>query len=91
MSNLSVNRHEDTSYCPLAFSVVVAWLCIFVREQTGIPGWLRGKEWSTVGEIQGAWVPSLGQEDPQEKEMATHSSILVWEILWAGALERYSP
>ena len=26
------------------------------------------------------WVPSLGQEDPLEKEMATHSGILVWEI-----------
>ena len=25
----------------------------------------------------------LGQEDPLEKEMATHSSILFWEILWA--------
>ena len=24
----------------------------------------------------------LGQEDPLEKEMATHSSILAWEILW---------
>ena len=27
-------------------------------------------------------VPSLGWEDPQEKEMATHSSILAWEISW---------
>ena len=26
------------------------------------------------------WVPSLGQEDPLEKEMATHSSILAWKI-----------
>ena len=26
---------------------------------------------------------SLGQEDPLEEEMATHSSILAWEILWA--------
>ena len=25
---------------------------------------------------------SLGQEDPLEKEMTTHSSILAWEILW---------
>ena len=25
----------------------------------------------------------LGQEDPPEKEMATHSSILAWRILWA--------
>ena len=28
------------------------------------------------------WVPALGQKDPLEKEMATHSSILVWEIPW---------
>ena len=27
------------------------------------------------------WVQSLGWEDPLEKEMATHSSILAWEIL----------
>ena len=27
------------------------------------------------------WVQSLGQEDPLEKGMATHSSILVWKIL----------
>ena len=27
-------------------------------------------------------VQSLGQEDPLEKKMATHSSILAWEILW---------
>ena len=28
------------------------------------------------------WVRSLGWEDPLEKEMATHSSILVWRIPW---------
>ena len=28
------------------------------------------------------WVRSLGREDPLEKEMATHSSILAWRILW---------
>ena len=28
------------------------------------------------------WVQSLGREDPLEEEMATHSSVLVWEILW---------
>ena len=27
-------------------------------------------------------VQSLGQEDPLEKEMATHSGILLWEIPW---------
>ena len=29
------------------------------------------------------WVQYLGQEDHLEKEMATHSSILAWEIPWA--------
>ena len=29
------------------------------------------------------WVPSLGQEDPLEEEMAIHSSILAWKIPWA--------
>ena len=28
------------------------------------------------------WVRSLGPEDPLEKEMATHSSVLAWKILW---------
>ena len=32
--------------------------------------------------IQETWVQSLSQEDPLEKEMATHSSILAWRILW---------
>ena len=30
--------------------------------------------------MQETWVQSLGWEDPLEKEMATHSSILAWEI-----------
>ena len=30
--------------------------------------------------MQKTWVRSLGQEDPPEKEMATHSSILAWSI-----------
>ena len=32
--------------------------------------------------IQETWVQFLGQEDPLEKGMATHSSILAWKILW---------
>ena len=30
--------------------------------------------------VQETWVQSLGQEDPLEKEMATHSSVLAWRI-----------
>ena len=37
------------------------------------------KRLSTMWET---WVQSLGQEDPLEKEMATHSSILAWKIPW---------
>ena len=32
--------------------------------------------------VQKTWVRSLGWEDPLEKEMATHSSILAWRIPW---------
>ena len=32
------------------------------------------------------WVRSLGREDPLEKEMATHSSILAWRIPWTEEL-----
>ena len=32
--------------------------------------------------IQETWAQSLGREDPLEKRMATHSSILAWEIPW---------
>ena len=32
--------------------------------------------------VQETWVQSMDWEDPLEKEMATHSSILTWRILW---------
>ena len=32
--------------------------------------------------MQETRVQSLGQEDPLEEEMVTHSSILAWEIAW---------
>ena len=32
--------------------------------------------------MQEIWVRSLSQEDPLEKKMATHSSILAWETPW---------
>ena len=34
------------------------------------------------------WVRPLAQEDPLEKEMATHSSILAWKITWTEELGR---
>ena len=32
--------------------------------------------------MQETWIQSLGREDPLEKEMATHSSMLAWKIQW---------
>ena len=36
----------------------------------------------TLPAMQATWVQSLDQEVPLEKEMATHSNILAWEIPW---------
>ena len=42
--------------------------------------------------VQETWVRPLGQEDPLEKETATHSSTLAWKILWTKECGRlYSP
>ena len=41
---------------------------------------LSGPEVTNLPPIQEFWVPSLGQEDPLEEGMATHSSILAWRI-----------
>ena len=37
-----------------------------------------------VKETQDAPVPSLGGEDPLEKKLATHSSVLAWKAPWTG-------
>ena len=41
--------------------------------------------------MQETRIPFLGWEDPLEKEMATHSSILAWRIPWSESLAGYSP
>ena len=46
----------------------------------GFPGRASGKEPACQCRRQEMWVQSLDQEDPLEKEMATHPSILAWEI-----------
>ena len=45
-------------------------------------GFLSGSVVKNLPAMQETWVQSLGQEYPLEKEMATHSSILSWEISW---------
>ena len=50
----------------------------------GLPRWFLVKDHLPVQKMQ---VRSLDQEDPLEKEMATHSSILAWEIPWTGKID----
>ena len=45
----------------------------------GFPGSSVVKNLPAVQEI---WIQYLGRDDPLDKEMATHSSNLAWEILW---------
>ena len=64
----------DLGWIDLGSSRVVQW----VKNPPAMP------------EIQEVRVQSLGQEDPLENEMASHSSILAWRILWTeepGGLE----
>ena len=51
-------------------SPVLKWASLVAQRLKRLPAM-----WET-------WVRSLGQEDPLEKEMATHSSILAWRIPW---------
>ena len=45
-------------------------------------GVLSGSVVKNLPAIKEMWGQSLGEKDPLEKEMATHSSILAWEIPW---------
>ena len=51
-------------------------LFLVVNHSKGFPG---VSEVKNLPEMKEMWAQSLGEEDPLEKEMATHSSILAWE------------
>ena len=51
-------------------------------------GFLGGPLVKNLPGTQETRLQSLGQEDPLEKEMATHSSILAWEIPWTEKPDR---
>ena len=52
---------------------------LYIKIYEGFPGGSDGKESASMWDTQ---VRSLSQEDPLEKGMATHSSILAWRISW---------
>ena len=55
--------------------------------ESGLPWWPV----KNLPVTQETWAQFLGQQDPLEKEMATHSSILAWRIPWTEELAGYSP
>ena len=58
---------------------IFVFIYIHVYMYMGLPWWLSGKEPACQCRMYGL-IP--GQEDLLEEEMATHSSILAWRILW---------
>ena len=65
-------------------SSIFAQLGIFIIYLM-LPWWLLVAQ--TVKRLPGmweTWVRFLGRDDPLEKEMAAHSSILAWKIPWTG-------
>ena len=60
-------------------SVFIIHLCLFVLF---LGTSLVAQTVKHLPTMQETWVQPLGQEDPLEKEMATHSSTLAWKIPW---------
>ena len=76
---------QDIPLCPLSF-IQSRLSCLFILFLLSTSHFCRA---SLVAQLvknlpamQETWLWSLGQEDPLEKGMATHSSILAWRIPW---------
>ena len=81
-SEYHINKVLLTIYKIIAPNYFFAILnaLFFMYHCWGFPGGSEGKASAAMRETR---IPSLGQEDPLEKEMATHSSILARRIPWA--------
>ena len=53
-----------------------------LRERVRYPRWCSGKDLPTMEEIHETGFQSLDREDPLEEGIATHCSVLAWEIPW---------
>ena len=70
-SPASADRFFSTgTACALSFHITYLFPSLVAQMAKHLPA------------MRETWVRSLGREDPLEKEMATHSSILAWKILW---------
>ena len=77
-------NHCSQGKCRASFLLALGYIIMGFQ----VAQWV--KNLPAVQETQETWVRSLDQEDPLEKKMATHSSILSWEIPWtveSGSLQ----
>ena len=72
ISGIGRREEEDT--------VFLKCVCVCIYLSMGAS--LVAQRLKCLPAMQETWVRSLGWEDPLEKEMATHSSILAWRIPW---------
>ena len=80
-------RHRDRDTDRVSISPGIAWPSVKLL-LASVPGGSPVKNPPAMQEPQ---VRSLGQEDPLEKGVTTHSSILAWEIHGQRSLAGYSP
>ena len=93
----SLGQEDSLEKGMATHSSILAWRVRWTEEPGGLqPVWSQrvGQNWATkraslvaqrvkhLPVVQETWVWFLGREDPLEKEIATHSSTLAWEIPW---------
>ena len=71
--------------------VAQSWTRLKRRSSSSIRASLVAQTIKCLPTMQETWVLSLGWEDPLEKEMASHSSILAWKIPWTEEPGRLRP
>ena len=70
---LPITEIFDCSYFDFYFCLCLKWASWIAQQVKNSPA---------MQETQEIWVQSLGQEDPLEEGMATHSSISAWRVPW---------
>ena len=85
--NLNVNKSKSIKVTVGQITKVLYWsmgtFWSIVEAIMRLPWWFSYKE--------STWVQFLGQEDALKKELAAHSSILVWKSPWTETVVNYSP
>ena len=74
---------QQLDLCPFGGEITtVENVCVYRYLMDLIRASLVAQRLKHLPAMRETWVQSLGEEDPLEKEMATHSSILAWRIPW---------